>query len=289
MNNKQLKWVLLLALSLIWGSSFILIKKSLEYFNYVELGGLRGLICGLLLLPVALANLKHLPKKDIGWVALAALSGNFIPLFLFPYAQQHVSSAIAGIINSLMPLMVVIVGALVWKLKTSKTQITGLLIGFLGAAILALNGQNNLELPLFYLLVMMVSTIFYAISINTVNAKLKHIKPHLLSAFVFGLVVMPPSFAVLSFTNFIQNFSFSTQYLAGLQYVALLSIVGTGLAMMMHYKLLSISNPLFASSVTLIMPIVAIFWGVLDGEHLGYLQAIGALLIILGLLFLRKK
>ncbi len=71
--------------------------------------------------------------------------------------------------------------------------------------------------------------------------------------------------------------------------MSLLSVFGTGLAMMMNYRLLKVSTPLFASTVTLLMPIVAIIWGILDGEKLTILQFVGASIIIAGLIFLRAK
>ena len=110
-----------------------------------------------------------------------------------------------------------------------------------------------------------------------------------LSAFVFGFVLFFPSLIALSFTGFFSTFSFDESNLTGLFFVSLLSIFGTGLAMMMNYRLLKVSTPLFASTVTLLMPIVAIIWGILDGEKLSALQFLGASIIIAGLIFLRTK
>ena len=112
MNPDKEKWVLLIVLSIIWGSSFILIKKSLEHFNPYEVGALRVLIAGILLLPMAISNIKKFPRKNLKWLLLAAISGNFIPMFLFPIAETNISSSIAGIVNSMMPIFVIIVGFL---------------------------------------------------------------------------------------------------------------------------------------------------------------------------------
>ena len=139
MNPEKERWVLLVVLSIIWGSSFILIKKSLEHFTPYEVGALRVLIAGIVLLPLAILNIKKFPRKHLKWLIIAAVTGNFIPMFLFPIAETQISSSIAGIINSMMPIFVIIVGTLFWKFSTSKRQLIGVAISFSGACILAVS------------------------------------------------------------------------------------------------------------------------------------------------------
>lgn len=289
MNADKEKWVLLVILSIIWGSSFILIKKSLEHFNPYQVGSLRVLIAGIILLPIAISNYKLFPKKHLKWLILAAFTGNFIPMFLFPIAETEVSSSIAGIINSMMPIFVIIVGALVWKFETTKKQIIGTLISFTGVCILAFGGGDSGELKMIPILLLLLATLCYAMSTTTVKSKLMEVSSTVLSAFVFSFVLLFPSVIALTSTGFFSEFTFSKDNLLGLMFVSLLSIFGTGLAMTMNYRLLKVSSPLFASTVTLIMPIVAIIWGILDGEKLTYLQFIGAGIIIGGLIFLRTN
>ena len=289
MNPEKEKWILLVVLSVIWGSSFILIKKSLEHFNPYEVGALRVLIAGLLLLPVAVLNIKEFPRKHLKWLILAAVTGNFIPMFLFPIAETAISSSIAGIINSMMPIFVIVVGALVWKFETTKRQIIGVMISFTGACILAFSGDEGGEFKLIPILLLLLATFCYAISTTTVKSKLGNIPAKILSAFVFSFVLIIPSAVSLVFAGFFNDFKNDVNLWAGLGFVSLLSIFGTGLAMMLNYRLLYISTPLFASTVTLLMPVVAIIWGVIDGETLTLLQCIGALIILAGLIFLRQK
>ncbi|AZA52677.1 DMT family transporter [Chryseobacterium sp. G0201] len=289
MNADKEKWILLVILSLIWGSSFILIKKSLEHFNPFEVGALRVLIAGIILMPIAISKYKLFPKKHLKWLILAAFTGNFIPMFLFPIAETEVSSSIAGIINSMMPIFVIIVGALVWKFETTKQQIIGVFISFTGVCLLAFGGGDGTTFKLIPILLLLLATLCYALSTTTVKSKLMEVSSTVLSAFVFSFVLFFPSLIALSFTGFFSDFSFSKDNLTGLMFVSLLSIFGTGLAMMMNYRLLKVSTPLFASTVTLLMPIVAIIWGTLDGEKLTVLQFIGASVIIAGLIFLRAK
>ena len=288
MNPEKEKWVLLVLLSVIWGSSFILIKKSLEHFNPYEVGALRVLIAGIILLPLAILNIRKFPKKHLKWLILAAVTGNFIPMFLFPIAETEVSSSIAGIINSMMPIFVIIVGALLWKFQTSKRQVIGVIISFTGACILAFSGGEGGEFKLIPILFLLLATLFYAISTTTVKSKLSDVPAKILSAFVFSFVLILPSLIALVFAGFFNNFEVNSGFWEGLGFVSLLSIFGTGLAMMLNYKLLSVSTPLFASTVTLLMPVVAIVWGLLDGEKLTLMQGFGGVIILAGLIFLRQ-
>ena len=288
MNPEKEKWVLLVLLSIIWGSSFILIKKSLEHFNPYEVGALRVLIAGIILLPIAAMNIRKFPKKNVKWLILAAITGNFIPMFLFPIAETKVSSSIAGIINSMMPIFVIIVGALLWKFQTTKRQIIGVFISFSGACILAFSGGEGGEFKLIPILLLLLATLLYAISTTTVKSKLSDIPAKILSAFVFSFVLILPSLIALVLAGFFNDLKADSNLLTGLGFVSLLSVFGTGLAMMLNYRLLSVSTPLFASTVTLLMPIVAIIWGLLDGEKLTLMQGFGGLIILAGLIFLRQ-
>jgi len=290
MNADKEKWILLVVLSLIWGSSFILIKKSLEHFNPYQVGALRVLIAGIILMPVAISKYKLFPKRYLKWLILAAFTGNFIPMFLFPIAETEVSSSIAGIINSMMPIFVIIVGALVWKFETTQRQMVGTFISFTGVCLLAFGGDGDGgQFKLIPILLLLLATLCYAVSTTTVKSRLMEVSSTVLSAFVFSFVLFFPSLIALTFTGFFSTFSLDENHLTGLMFVSLLSVFGTGLAMMMNYRLLKVSSPLFASTVTLLMPIVAIIWGVLDGEKLSVMQFVGAGIIIAGLIFLRAK
>ncbi len=289
MNADKEKWILLIVLSLIWGSSFILIKKSLDHFSPYQVGALRVLIAGIILMPIAISKYKLFPKKHLKWLILAAFTGNFFPMFLFPMAEMEISSSIAGIVNSMMPIFVIIVGTLFWKFETTKKQMTGIFISFTGVCMLAFGGGDDAKFKIFPILLLLLATLCYAISTTTVKSKLMEVSSTVLSAFVFSFVLFLPSLVALVSTGFVSTFSFSKENMIGLMFVSLLSVFGTGLAMMMNYRLLKVSTPLFASTVTLLMPIVAIIWGILDGEKLTILQFIGASVIIAGLIFLRAK
>ncbi len=289
LNRSNEKWILLIVLTVIWGSSFILIKKSLLYYTPYEVGSLRILIASLLLLPYALANIKKFPKKQVKYLIVAAACGNFVPMFLFPLAETQISSSVAGIINSMVPIFVIILGALFWSTKTSRTQIFGTLVSFLGVMLLTLGDAQSGALKIIPILLLLLATLLYAINGLTVKTHLGQVEPKLLSAFIFGFVLFFPSVISLGFSGFLQDFTGSKENWIGLIYVGLLAVFGTGLAMMLNYRLLSVSSALFASTVTLLMPIVAIGWGVVDGESLSFMQFLGAVVILAGLLFLRSE
>ncbi|MBS1571199.1 MAG: DMT family transporter [Bacteroidetes bacterium] len=289
MVNEKEKWIILFLLTLIWGSSFILIKKSLMYFSPYQVGSLRVLVASLLLLPYALLNIKKLPKKQLKWIVLSALIGNFFPMFLFPLAETEISSSIAGIINSMMPIFIILITIIFWKNETNNRQIIGVSISFIGAVILMMGNGEMGEVKWVPIGFLLLATLLYAINSITVKKKLLHIEPKLLSAFVFGIVLFFPSLISLSFSGFFNEIQWTSEVFFGLLFVVALAVLGTGLAMMLNYRLLYISNAVFASTVTLLMPIVAVIWGLLDGEKLSLAQIIGASIILAGLLFLRSK
>lgn len=143
MNTERQKWILLVVLSVIWGSSFILIKKSLDHFSPYQVGALRVLISGIVLMPYAITKIKNFPRKQILWLIIAGIAGSFIPMFLFPMAETEISSSIAGIINSMMPIFVIIVGSLVWKIPTNNRQVIGVCISFLGVCLLTIGSGEK--------------------------------------------------------------------------------------------------------------------------------------------------
>ncbi|OPC07420.1 DMT family transporter [Elizabethkingia meningoseptica] len=290
MQAHKEKWLLLMILTLIWGSSFILIKKSLEHFNPFEVGALRILISSVLLMPIAIKHLKTFPVKKLKWVIVVALCGNFFPMFLFPLAETRISSSIAGIINSMLPIFVIIIGPLLWGITSTKRQMIGVGISFLGACILMLASKTEGgKIEIVPILLLLLATVFYAINVTTVKMKLTTIPSKVLSGYVFSVVLFFPSLLSLVFSGFFQDFNADANFWTGLGFVSLLSVFGTGLAMMLNYRLVNISSPLFSSSVTLLMPIVAVGWGIIDGESLNAVQVAGAVLIVSGLIFLRAK
>lgn len=288
MKSIQLKWVILVLLALIWGSSFILIKKGLIGLDPFQLGSFRIIFCAVFLLAVGFKSLHSIPKHQWKYVALTSVFGTFVPAYLFAIAETQVSSSICSILNSLTPLNTLIFGALFFGLTFKKSQFLGVGIGLIGTAVLIFTG-NNLEGSenYYYSILVLIATICYATNVNLIKRYLSDVKPLSITTGNF-LVLLLPAMLILSFTDFSTKVSLpQTQH--ALFYILILAIIGTGVANVLFYKLIQISSPVFASSVTYLIPIVAFLWGVLDKEVLTPFQLIGALIILFGVYLANKK
>lgn len=275
-------------LSLTWGSSFILIKQCLLVFSPYQVGALRMCIAGLALAFFGIKNLKHIPRKLFPWVILASCLGNFIPMFLFPLAQQQVNSSLAGILDSLVPIFILLFGFLFFGTKSSLKQVSGAVIGFLGAAILMGDDGGGGTSNLFYSLLIVLATAFYGINGLIVGNFLSGIPSFKLSSSVFT-IWLGPSLIILGLSGFFSEFHGTQEQWVGLGYVSILGLVGTALAMALFYKLIQSTSPIFASTVTYLMPLVAMGWGFLDGEKFSLMHALGCFLILLGIYLIQGK
>lgn len=288
MNASRLKWLLLAVLSLTWGSSFILIKQSLLVYSPYQVGALRMCIAGMALLYFGIKNFKYIPKKLLPWVVLGSCLGNFIPMFLFPLAQQEVNSSLAGILDSLVPIFILLFGFVFFKIRSRKSQLLGAVIGFVGATILMADDGGGGKANLFYSSLIVIATAFYGMNSLIVGNFLSQIPSFKLSSVVFT-IWLGPSLLVLGLTGFFPGFSGTQQQWVGLGYVCLLGLIGTALAMVLYYRLIQATSPIFASTVTYLMPLVAMGWGFMDGEQFYLIHALGGLLILIGIYLIQKK
>ncbi|WP_299672161.1 DMT family transporter [uncultured Polaribacter sp.] len=289
MNNQQQKWLYLVLLSLVWGSSFILMKKALLGVTPIQLGALRMIFTAIFLLAVAPKSLKKIQKKHYKYIVYTALTGTFIPGFLFAFAITTIDSSIVSILNSLTPFNTLIFGALFFGFAFKRTQLYGILIGLVGTLILILKGAAlNPNQNYWYALLIIVASVGYAFNANMVKKYLDDLNALSIVTGNFLLLIIPATI-VLAFTDFFTTFSFKDEVLMqSLGYLAILSIVGTGIAKTIYNKLVHISDPVFSSSVTYLIPIVAIFWGLLDGEALSPLQIFAGVIILLGVYLVNK-
>ena len=290
MKNPNIKWIYLLILSVIWGSSFILIKKSLLGLNPYQLGAIRTIITGVILISVGFYHLKKIPKSKWKWLFISGLLGSFIPAFFFAIAETEIDSAVASILNSLVPLNTILLGFAVFKIASTKRQVIGVIIGFIGTVLLILKGSAlNPNQNYLYAGFVIASTLMYAANVNIIKRYLQDVKPLAIAAGNYVFIILP-ALLILGCTDF-----FSTERLhhpnlpEALLYVTILSVFGTALAKVVFNKLIQISTPVFASSVTYIMPIIALIWGILDGESFSIIQALAAMLILIGVYLSHKK
>ncbi len=290
MKNPNVKWIYLLILSVIWGSSFILIKKSLLGLTAYQLGALRTIITGIILLAVGFNKLKTIPKSKWKWLLISGLLGSFIPSFFFAIAETEIDSSVASILNSLVPLNTILLGFAVFKIVSTRQQVLGVIIGFVGTAILILKGSElNPDQNYLYAGFVIASTLMYAANVNIIKRYLQDVKPLAIAAGNYVFIVIP-AFIILLFTDFFTSDTFNNPELpSALVYITILSVFGTALAKVVFNKLVQISTPVFASSVTYVMPIVALIWGVLDGEAFSFIQGLAALLILVGVYLSHKR
>ena len=283
------KWLVLCILALTWGSVFILIKKTLLVFNPYEIGALRMVISGLVLLKFGLPALRNMSKRTMIWVGVAGFFGNFFPTFLFPIAQTQVSSSMAGILDTLVPVFVLVLGFLFFGIKSKFIQIIGAVIGFSGAAVLLYFSETNAsETQLGYALLIVLATACYGFSALVVKNKLSHVPSLQLSSGAISLWLIP-SLIALGFSGFFTNLESNQETWEAMGYMMILAVMGTAVCGILYNKLIHDVSPVFASSVTYLLPVVAVTWGLLDGEKFTIWYLVGALLIMIGIYLIREQ
>nr|WP_321221447.1 DMT family transporter [uncultured Psychroserpens sp.] len=290
MNDNSKKWLFLFVLSVIWGSSFILIKKSLLGLTPYQLGALRTIITAIFLFSVGLKSLKSIKKTEWKWVVLSGFLGSFIPAFLFAIAETEIDSAITSILNSLVPLNAILLGFAIFKIGFTRRQFFGVIIGFIGTSILILQGADlNPDQNYLYAGFVIISTVMYALNVNIIKKYLQNVKPLSIAAGNYVAIIIP-AIIILIYSDFFTKVTFEhPNFKMSIVYVVILSFFGTALAKVLFNTLVQISTPVFASSVTYLMPVIALAWGLLDGESFGLLQIIASVIILFGVYLANKK
>lgn len=288
MNSKQLKWVYLMILALIWGSSFILIKKGLIGLTALQLGSLRIIFAAVFLLLIGFKSLTKIPKQQWKYIALTSLFGTFIPAYLFAIAETQIDSSITAILNSLTPLNTLILGALAFGISFKKSQIWGVFIGLVGSMLLVFNGAiNHPDQNYYYAILVLIASICYAINVNLIKKYLSDLSPLSITTGNF-LVLLFPALLILFFSDFVEVIHVE-KVQHSILFIMILGVVGTGIANVLFFKLIQMSSPVFATSVTYLIPVVAFFWGLLDNEMLTPVQFFGAFIILIGVYLSAKK
>lgn len=285
MGQSLKSWLLLLLIGTIWGSSFILMKKGLIVFEDTQIAALRMGMAWLVTLPFLLGRFKEISKKE--WLILlcVGLLGNGLPAFLFATAQTKIDSSLAGMLNSLVPILTMVFGLLLFGLRTWMLQVAGLVIGFVGALLLIVMPGGIDDFQPAALLVVLAS-MCYAFNLNMVRKYLAKMPSMLITAGSF-LWVGPFCLIYLFSTDFTSRFEHEYA-LQSFGAIAVLAVVGTTIAVLMFNKLIQAGGAVFASMVTYIVPLVAILWGVLDGESISMWSVIGVAVILAGVYLVNK-
>jgi drug/metabolite transporter (DMT)-like permease len=282
-------YAIFLLLGGVWGSSFLLIKYGLEHFSAAEVGSLRIVIAFLFMLPFALARISRLKRADLLWLFLSGLLGNLIPSLLFAYAEQVVSSSVAGVLNSLTPIFTLVVAMTLFGKRFFAAHLLGIALGLVGAVMLVISADgNDGGFAPSYAMLVVLATILYAFNLNIVKNKLAHLHPVHITAFAF-LLVGPLALAFLAgFTPVVTNLN-KPDALEGLLYVSILAIAGSALALMLFNHLIQMTNVVFSSSVTYLIPIVAVIAGAADGESFKPVYVLWIMCILAGVFLVNKK
>ncbi len=287
-KEKIINWIIFIVLSVIWGSSFILMKECSKQLNGWQIGSIRIFSAGLIFLPFAVFHIRDIPRNKIPFVILSGFLGNFFPAFLFAIAiEKKVESSLAGILNSLTPLFVIVIAILLFKAKIESKKIMGVLIGFAGLLILNFSAGGMTLNNFGFILLILLATIFYGLNVNIVTYYLKEVDPLKIATvslailcLIAGIIVWQQQ--VFSIAKYDEGARLS------MVYAALLGIVGSAFATALFYILIKRAGGLFASLVTYGIPVVAIFWGFIVHEHVSLLQ-IGCLALILFGVYLANR
>lgn len=276
-------WIILFILALTWGSSFILMKQGLKVFSGLQLGALRLSIAFICLSVFGIPAILRLKRQYVIPVLIVGVLGNGLPAFMFATAQTKLESSQAGILNGLTPFFAFIVGWLFFGLKPNLRSGLGVLLGFIGAAGLIISKTGlNLNMDFKYSMLLVLATFFYGVSANTIRHKCVGLKPVEISGMALSFIGIPAIITLFSL-GFTETMETKEGAWTALGFVAVLAVFGTALAVVLFNKLLQDTSALFGSSVTYLMPLVAVVWGVLDGEKLLPIQGLFGLLILSGI------
>ncbi|MEN0049224.1 MAG: DMT family transporter [Bacteroidota bacterium] len=281
-------WLFLVLLAFIWGSSFIIMKKALLIFSSEQVAALRIFIAALSVLPLLPYSWKRFNKKDYKIIALIAIVGSGIPPFFFTLAQTQISSALTGLLNTLTPLFTFLIGLLFFGILFQTKKLVGVLLGMLGGIFLIFfsepsgDSANNL-----FGIFVLLATLCYATNTNTIKNYAQNISPIVLNVIGF-LFIGPPAGVFVFSTDFLERMQLPDAW-STLGLVAILAIVGTAIANMLFFKLTQRTSALFASTVTYLIPLVAIFWGFLDGENIDWTYPVGLSFIFFGVYLTSRK
>lgn len=287
LENKAWQWAILLFLSLIWGTSFILMKRGLESYSHSQVAAFRIFFSFVFMLPITIRNIKVIRRDNILSLIIVGMIGFAIPAFLFTKAQTRIESSLAGMLNSLTPLFTLIVGILFYRSQARWVNIAGLSLGLIGAVGLMWNGDMNIFKGInAFALFIVTATICYGINVNEIKFKLVNLSSLEITSLAF-LFTGPIAGIYLLFTDF-KTVSETPDYLLNLVYIAILALFSSVIAVLIFNHLIKFTTPLFATSVTYIIPLFAIMWGIIDGESIRLMQFLWMAVILFGVYLINK-
>jgi len=290
MNLDKKVWQLfaLFVMAFIWGASFILMKKGLQSYSNYQVAAFRIFISFVIVLPFIIKSFKRITKQNLFPLIIVGVVGNMIPALLFTTAQTHINSSVAGMLNALTPIFTLVIGVILFRTKTRIINVLGLFLGLVGAAGLAVEDYSTFfEGTNWFSLFAITATLCYGFNVNIVKEKLKDLNAIEITSLAFlftgpfaGVYLLLSDFSAVSNTD---------NYLLNTFYIFLLALFSSVLAVLIMNKLIKHTTAVFASTVTYIIPIFAILWGLLDGERLKVYDFLWIIIILVGVYLVNKK
>jgi len=281
------QWIWLITLAFIWGSSFFFIKKGLVSYSPAQIAAYRMFFAAVLVLPIAYKNIKKINRKNYIYLIEVAFIGNLIPSYLFALGQTHISSSLAGILNSVTPIFTLIIGMIFFKSKSSFINFIGLTLGLIGSVGLVLKNGLQIDADIFYTLLIVLAGIMYAFNLNTIKYLLQDISGVALTAIAFAFT-LPVTVGFLLIVGY-EPVAHVEQAHLSLLYIFILAFFSSALAVIGFNVLVKYTSAIFAASVTYIIPVFAIMWGVFDGEKISAKQILWLFVVIIGIYLVNKK
>jgi drug/metabolite transporter (DMT)-like permease len=278
-------------LGLIWGSSFILMKRGLQSYPPIEITLYRIFIVFLVFAPIGLKDFFKIPKKTKLVLFLSAIIGSVIPYFLFIKAQTKIDSSLNGILNSITPLFTLVFGVILFKQKTNLKAIFGVFLGLIGASglIILSKGTETWSGAYFYAILPVIGSACYALNINLIKNYLHDIPALKITSWSFIFIGPIAGIILIFYTDFTTHLINNDVNYLNFLYINILGILGSGFAFWLFNLLIKETSSVFASSVTYLIPIIAIFWGVVDGEVFGLFQGVFCIVIFCGIYLIKSK
>ena len=240
------------------------------------------LIASIAFLPIFLKYYHEVNLGNIKFLAIVGIIGTVLPTYLYAIAQTQVNSSVAAVLNSMTPIFTLLLGSLFFNTKMTRPKILGVTLGFAGAAILILFGkETGIKGNILYGFFIILATMFYAISGNTVSAYLKETSTYTISSSTIVFLGIPSLLYLIS-TDFIHKMQYHEDALFSFVAIMLLAIVSTVVGAILFFRLVQQTSAVFGSTVAYLIPIVAIILGAFDGESISMFHYIGVVLILGG-------
>jgi len=288
LNKKYWQYLTLVFLSVIWGTSFILIKRGLETYTGLQVASLRMVSAFIVVTPFIAKAFKKLKKEHLPFVLFISIVGNGGTAFLFAFAQKHLESSVAGMLNATTPILTYVIGVVFYRVLIKSHKVLGLSIGLVGAFLLLyFNSTKGVDNNVIYMFLLILASAFYSTNVNMVKFNLKDLDGTTISILTFA--ILGPIATILFFTSDLQTAYSLPNFWENTMYIVILGLLSSVLATVVFNILIKYTSAIFASTVTYLIPIVAVLWGFVDGEEISIFEVLSVLIIIAGIYLVNKE